>query len=110
MDMLLIVIGAVMAALALVPYGIYYLGILLGKKTEPVPALECPPTVSIIISAYNEEAVIRKRVENIAASRYPAGHYEVLFIDDCSGDATLAAAREAFAAAGIPHTIIHNES
>jgi cellulose synthase/poly-beta-1,6-N-acetylglucosamine synthase-like glycosyltransferase len=107
--MLLIVIGAVLAALALVPYGIYYLGILLGKKTEPVPALASPPQVSIIISAYNEEAVIRKRVENIAASRYPAGRYEVLFIDDCSSDTTLASAREAFAAAGMPHTIIHNE-
>ena len=68
-----------------------------------------PPKISIIISAYNEEAVVKKRVENIAASEYPKEAYEVIFIDDCSDDGTLAAARGAFAAAGITHTIVHND-
>lgn len=106
--MLLAVIGAALLFCSVMPYIIYFYGITYGRKMVPVPRITAAPPISIIISAYNEEAVIEKRVQNIAASDYPPGAYEVIFIDDCSDDATLETARRSFAAAGIANTIIHN--
>ena len=40
------------------------------------------PFVSIIISAYNEEKVIEKKLENIIQSTYPS--YEVIVANDAS--------------------------
>ena len=106
--MLLVAIGAALLFCSALPYIIYFCGITFGRKTGPVPRITTVPPISIIISAYNEEAVIEKRVQNIAASGYPADAYEVIFIDDCSDDKTLETARRSFTAAGIAHTIIHN--
>jgi len=99
-------IGLIVAAVA--PYIVYLIGINIGKKPGKPPALEEYPPISIIISAYNEEAVIQKRVENILASSYPADRYEVIFVDDCSSDNTRVLAEEAFRKAGITHRIIAN--
>jgi cellulose synthase/poly-beta-1,6-N-acetylglucosamine synthase-like glycosyltransferase len=46
------------------------------------------PRVSILISAYNEEKVIRHRVENIAAQDYDLTKVEVIIGSDNSSDAT----------------------
>ena len=46
------------------------------------------PTVSILISAYNEEKVIRGRIENIAAQDYDFSKMEVLVGSDNSSDGT----------------------
>lgn len=48
------------------------------------------PTVSFIIAAYNEEAVIAERLENVLASDYPPGLLEIIVADDGSSDATTA--------------------
>ncbi len=48
------------------------------------------PTVSVIIAAYNEEAVIAARLENVLASDYPPGQLEVIVADDGSSDGTAA--------------------
>ena len=45
------------------------------------------PLVSIIISAYNEEKVIRKKLENIIQTEYPT--YEVIIANDASSDRTV---------------------
>ncbi len=60
-------------------------------KLFPQPA-ESPdreePSVSIIISAYNEAPVIAAKIENSLALEFPADRLEVIVISDCSDDGT----------------------
>jgi biofilm PGA synthesis N-glycosyltransferase PgaC len=44
------------------------------------------PPVTVLIAAYNEEAVIRRTIEHVLASAYPVG--EVIVVDDGSKDRT----------------------
>lgn len=46
------------------------------------------PSVSILISAYNEEAVIERKIQNILELDYPKEKLEVLIGDDGSADRT----------------------
>jgi cellulose synthase/poly-beta-1,6-N-acetylglucosamine synthase-like glycosyltransferase len=46
------------------------------------------PSVSLIISAYNESAVIVEKLENAFALDYPRDLVEILVISDCSDDGT----------------------
>ncbi|MCQ2093160.1 MAG: glycosyltransferase family 2 protein [Fibrobacter sp.] len=46
------------------------------------------PTVSILISAYNEESVIERKIQNILEIDYPKEKLEVLIGDDGSADRT----------------------
>lgn len=53
-------------------------------RTETTPL----PFVSVLMSAYNEEKVIREKMISLLASDYPAGLTEFLVGSDCSGDGT----------------------
>ncbi len=46
------------------------------------------PTVTLIISAYNEEQDIRKKLENSLSLSYPKEKIEIVVISDASSDAT----------------------
>lgn len=46
------------------------------------------PTISVLIAAYNEEAGIRKKIEDTLALKYPADKIEILILSDCSTDRT----------------------
>ncbi len=46
------------------------------------------PTVSLIIAAYNEEKVIREKLDNALALDYPAAKLEIVVASDGSTDAT----------------------
>ena len=46
------------------------------------------PTVSILISAYNEEAVIERKIQNLLELDYPKEKLEILIGDDGSADRT----------------------
>jgi cellulose synthase/poly-beta-1,6-N-acetylglucosamine synthase-like glycosyltransferase len=46
------------------------------------------PTVSVIVAAYNEEAVIERRLENLLALDYPADKLELVVASDASSDRT----------------------
>jgi cellulose synthase/poly-beta-1,6-N-acetylglucosamine synthase-like glycosyltransferase len=52
------------------------------------------PAVSLIISAYNEEKVIRRKIKNALALDYPADQLEIIVASDGSTDKTCAIARE----------------
>src|SRR5213078_5121444 len=54
-----------------------------------------PPTVSLIVPAYAEEAVIAAKVANARALDYPAEKLEVVVACDGSPDATPQRARDA---------------
>lgn len=58
------------------------------------------PTVSVIVTAYNEEAVIARRIENLRALDYPPKLLEIVVASDGSTDATVAEARR-FAGHGV---------
>ncbi len=46
------------------------------------------PTVTVIVAAYNEEAVIERRLENLLALEYPAEKLELVVASDASSDRT----------------------
>src|SRR6266566_726444 len=46
------------------------------------------PTVAVVIAAYNEEAVIERRLENLRALDYPAEKLELVVTSDASTDRT----------------------
>ena len=46
------------------------------------------PAVSVIVAAYNEEAVIERRLENLLALDYPADRLEIVVTSDASSDRT----------------------
>ena len=59
-----------------------------------------PPNVTLIISAYNEEQVIGKKLINALALDYPKDLLEILVVSDCSMDGTDAIV-ESFADQGV---------
>jgi cellulose synthase/poly-beta-1,6-N-acetylglucosamine synthase-like glycosyltransferase len=52
------------------------------------------PPVTLIISAYNEGQIIRKKLENSLALDYPRDLLEIIVISDCSDDDTDAIVKE----------------
>ena len=59
-----------------------------------------PEGVSVLISAYNEESVIREKIRSVLDSDYPSDKIEILIGSDCSNDRTVEIVNE----------IISNES
>lgn len=57
-------------------------------KPYPAPSPERLPTVTVIIPAYNEGAMVEKAITAVAASDYPADKLEIICIDDGSKDDT----------------------
>lgn len=54
-------------------------------------ALPDPPLVTVLVPAYNEEASVAAMLDGVLALDYP--RFEVVVVDDCSTDATLARVR-----------------
>ena len=52
------------------------------------PMLDFLPHVSIVISAYNEEVIIKDKIENLVALQYPKGKMEILIGSDGSSNGT----------------------
>ncbi len=46
------------------------------------------PSVTVIVAAYNEEAVIERRLDNLLALDYPADRLEIVVASDASSDGT----------------------
>jgi len=46
------------------------------------------PSVSFIITAYNEEARIKQKIENSLAQNYPKDKLKIIIASDCSSDKT----------------------
>lgn len=62
------------------------------KKYPPVPT-NYKPYVTVLVPAYNEEAVIRDTLESLAQQTYK-NIREIIVIDDCSSDRTSEIAKE----------------
>ncbi|MEY2449794.1 MAG: hypothetical protein QOH79_3270 [Acidimicrobiaceae bacterium] len=79
-----------------VAYAYFGFPLLLGVRAvaAPRPVRRAPitPTVSLIIAAHNEAAVIADKLTNVAAIDYPPDSLEVIVASDGSDDATVAIA------------------
>jgi len=58
-----------------------------GAKTD-IPALSDWPAVDLVVAARDEEAVIGRLVERLAALRYPSSLLRIWIVDDGSDDRT----------------------
>jgi len=105
---MLIFLAALLLFFSLIPYTVYFFGIYLGKKPVQITPLQNYPYISIIISAYNEEQVIGKRIANIKNCHYPSERYELIFVDDCSSDNTKNLAKICLEKSGIDYRVIAN--
>ncbi len=68
------------------------LPMVLGRRRVQVGDGE--PSVTLVISAYNEEAVIGKKIENSLALDYPKAKLQILVVDDASSDRTPSIVKE----------------
>ena len=64
------------------------------RKKEALRTADITPSVSLIISAYNEETVIRQKLENSLSLDYPRDRLEVIVASDGSTDRTPDIVRE----------------
>jgi glycosyltransferase involved in cell wall biosynthesis len=64
------------------------MGVLAHMRPRPVRKAEHTPSVALVVSAHDEEAVIRRRVENALALDYPPESLEIVVASDGSTDLT----------------------
>jgi glycosyltransferase involved in cell wall biosynthesis len=64
------------------------MGVLARVRPRPVRKVDQTPSVALVVSAHNEEAVIRRRLENALALDYPEEKLEVVVASDGSTDLT----------------------
>jgi cellulose synthase/poly-beta-1,6-N-acetylglucosamine synthase-like glycosyltransferase len=96
-----VVFWACVALLAYVYAGYPALVWLLSKiRPRPVVRADSEPRVTVLITAFNEEAAIRHKIENTLAIEYPRQKLEILVASDGSTDGTDDAVRE-FAERGV---------
>src|SRR5436190_23771306 len=69
-------------------------------RPRPVTQDDIEPPVTILITAFNEEAAIRKKLENTLKIDYPSNRLEILVASDGSTDGTDAIVSE-FAGRGV---------
>ena len=83
---LLISLTLIITAIPLTVYLIYILAAITSKPTKPKP-LQQLPKISIVIPAYNEESVLKDRINNLAEI-YPKDKMEIIVSNDGSSDDT----------------------
>ncbi|QKJ28299.1 glycosyltransferase family 2 protein [Mucilaginibacter mali] len=59
-----------------------------GRKHITDPEYDLLPECTLVIAAYNEADIIREKIDNTLALKYPAGKLKVLFVTDGSSDNT----------------------
>ena len=64
------------------------MGALARLRPRPVRKADETPSVALVVSAHNEEAVIRRRIENALALDYPEDRLEIVVASDGSTDLT----------------------
>jgi cellulose synthase/poly-beta-1,6-N-acetylglucosamine synthase-like glycosyltransferase len=62
--------------------------ILAGRFGQPIIRGESLPTVTVIVTAYNEEKCIRSKLDNLSKLSYPPELLDILVVSDSSTDST----------------------
>jgi hypothetical protein len=65
------------------------------RPTPPPPAVAATPTVSLVVAAYDEGAVIGAKVADALALDYPRERLQIIVASDGSADGTVSEARRA---------------
>lgn len=97
--MLLEQIWATLAALNILPFGTYILYQRKIAKEKPWNIFtdhDYEPTVSLVVPTYDEESMIKKKLDNIAEMDYPKEKMELIVVDSASKDRTADIAEEWF--------------
>jgi cellulose synthase/poly-beta-1,6-N-acetylglucosamine synthase-like glycosyltransferase len=84
----LFLVSVAVLAYVLVGYPLLLRLLVAIRGPRTVQQADILPGVSFIISAYNEAAVIRGKLENALAFDYPSAKREIVVISDCSDDDT----------------------
>jgi hyaluronan synthase len=80
---------ALAAGYTLVMLAFQLLRTILWAGYKPYPLSDAPlPTLTVIIPAYNEGAMVEKAIYSVASADYPAEKLEIICIDDGSQDNT----------------------
>ncbi len=77
------------------PLLLWALSGIFGERATTVERDGEPPSVTLIIPAYDEEAVIERKIANARSLDYPADRLEIVVASDGSGDQTVELARAA---------------
>ncbi|QTA91880.1 glycosyltransferase family 2 protein [Desulfonema magnum] len=70
------------------------LALLARTRPEPKPYPLTTPSVTLLIPAYNEQAVIAQKIENSLALDYPPRQFQILVVNDGSEDRTAEIVRQ----------------
>jgi hyaluronan synthase len=57
-------------------------------KSEPSATMQDAPSITVIIPAYNEGAMVRKSIDSVMQASYPRDRLELIVVDDGSVDDT----------------------
>lgn len=101
-------VGLILVVVALIPYIVYLFGISLVRRLDDSSFPKTYPDICIIMSAYNEEAVVGERIANIEQCHYPKDFFEIIFIDDCSSDNTYSKVKTCLEKSSLHYRIIAN--
>lgn len=95
--MLLELLWLTVLVINVVPFGLYILYMKRIAKNKPWNIrIDCDyePDVSVVIPTYEEEATIRRKLNNIAQVDYPKEKMEIIIVDSASKDKTVDLAQE----------------
>jgi len=107
--------GLTFLALVSSIYGLYFLKILRKSQfitIEPsqVQPEKSLPGVSIIVSTFNEENVIERKIDNLSRLNYPVNLMEIIVYDDASKDRTVQIAQQTIKKNNINGKVIVNSN
>jgi cellulose synthase/poly-beta-1,6-N-acetylglucosamine synthase-like glycosyltransferase len=95
--MLLELLWLTVLGINVVPFGLYILYMKRIAKNKPWNIRIDPnyePNVSVVIPTYEEEATIRRKLDNVAEVNYPKEKMEIIIVDSASKDRTVKLAQE----------------
>ncbi len=79
------------------------------KKEQELPINNNLPTITLVIPMYNEEKVIKEKVENTSLINYPEDKLEVIILDDYSTDSSEVIANKAINENSLKATVVKND-
>jgi len=79
------------------------------RKKEEMPKNNPPPTVTLIIPMYNEEKVIKEKIENTAKLDYPTDKLKIILLDDHSTDKSNRISSEAIKQTSLNAKVLKNK-
>lgn len=79
------------------------------KKNEKLPKSDHLPSITLIIPMYNEEKVIKEKIENTNQLDYPTDKLKIILLDDHSTDDSKRISSEAIRQTSLNASVIENQ-